>query len=124
VSLEPIKEKILELCRKAPRFKVAFSYPGAHRTSNALERFMNYQDRILYAMQYFHGTKDSAVLYLRSMALIWNFNPYGAKTQSHFPGRVSPFEDINGFHYHENWLQNMLVAASMKGWRTHRHEIR
>lgn len=118
VSLEPVKEKILELCRKAPRFKVAFSYPGAHRTSNALDRLMNYQDRILYAMQYFHGTKDSAILYLRSMALIWNFHPYGTKTQSQFPDRVSPFEDINGFHYHENWLQNMLVAASMGGWRT------
>jgi hypothetical protein len=31
-----------------------------------LDRLMNYQDRILYAMQYLHGNKESARLYVRA----------------------------------------------------------
>jgi hypothetical protein len=29
------------------------------------------------------------------------------------PGRISPFDDINGFVYHQNWLHNLLIASSM-----------
>jgi hypothetical protein len=115
VDAEPVREKIAELCRKAPRFKTAFSTPGAYRTGNMTDRMMNYQDRILYAMQYFHGSHKSSLLYLRSMALIWNFHPYGTKTVSKEPDRVSPFKDLNGFQYHDNRLENMLIAASMGG---------
>ena len=61
-----------------PAYK-AFSYPQAYRTSNALDRLMNYQDRILYSIQYFHGHATSALLYLRSMAMIWNFHPYSTR---------------------------------------------
>ena len=77
---------------------------------------MNYQDRILYAMQYFHGDWDSAQLYVRAMALLWNFHPYCAKLRE-AEGRHSPFKDANGFLYHENWLHNLLIAASMGGRR-------
>lgn len=115
VDAEPVREKIAELCEKAPRFKATFSTPGAYRTSNMIDRLMNYQDRVLYAMQYFHGSHKSAVLYLRSMALLWNFHPYGTKTVSKDPDRVSPFKDLNGFQYHNNWLENMLIACSMGG---------
>lgn len=113
----PLRDKVLELCGRASNFKIAFSDPGVPRTSNMIDRLMNHQDRVLYAMQYFHGANESAVLCLRSMALIWNFHPYGTRTRSKDPGRASPFEDVNGFCYHENWLQNMLVAASMRGYR-------
>ena len=70
-----VKEKVLELCAHAADFKKAFDHPGAYRTSNALDRLMNYQDRLLYTMQYFHGTPESACLYVRAMALVWNFHP-------------------------------------------------
>ena len=113
----PVLEKILSLCQKAPQFKLAFDLPDAYRTSNQIDRLMNYQDRILYSMQYFHGNKNSARLYLRSMALIWNFHPYCSRTQSKDPTRASPFEDLNGFHYHPNWLHNLLIASSLGGHR-------
>jgi hypothetical protein len=48
---------------------------------------------------------------------LWNFHPYGNRTISKNPFRSSPFEDLNGFCYHKNWLENMLVASSMGGWR-------
>jgi hypothetical protein len=112
LEIVPVKEKVLSLCHKASSFRKMFGFPDAYRTSNALDRLMNYQDRLLYAMQYFHGTKESARLYARSMALVWNFHPYGTRTQSMYPNRTSPFEYLNGFRYHDNWLQNMMIAAS------------
>jgi len=57
LQVKVVKDKVLEFCQKASKFKSAFRHPDAHRTSNALDRLMNYQDRLLYAMQYFHGTK-------------------------------------------------------------------
>ncbi len=81
-------------------------------------RLMNYQDRLLYTMQYFHGDKASARLYLRSMALVWNFQTIGAKTRSEDSARISPFTDLNDFSYHDNWLHNLLIASSMNGRKT------
>ena len=111
-------QKIRKLCRRAAQFKVAYQFPMAHRTSNLVDRLMNHQDRLLYTMQYFHGNKESARLYLRSMALIWNFHPYGARTRSKYSTRISPFSDLNGFSYHDNWLHNLLIASSMNGRKT------
>ena len=109
-----VKEKVLDLCRHAADFKHAYAHPGAYRTSNALDRLMDYQDRLLYTMQYFHGTLESASLYVRAMALVWNFHPYGQKTQAKYGFPASPFQQLNGFSYHRNWLENMMIAASLK----------
>jgi hypothetical protein len=117
IRLASAKEKLLDLCHRAADFKKAYAHPGAYRTSNALERLMNYQDRLLYAMQYFHGHPASASLYVRAMALVWNFHPYDQRTQKKYGARAAPFERINGFRYHDNWLENMMIAASMKGRR-------
>jgi hypothetical protein len=113
----PLKEKLLALCDKAPLFKIAFDFPSAYRTSNMVDRLINYQDRLLYARQYFHGTKLSANLYLRSMALLWNFHPYSSRTRANDSNRYSPFQDLNRFRYHDNWLHNFLIAASIGGRR-------
>lgn len=115
---DSVKQKVLELCSNAADFKQAYAYPGAYRTSNALDRLMNYQDRLLYPMQYFHGTKDSASLAVRAMAMVWNFHPYDIRTQHKYGLQTSPFERLNGFRYHDNWLQNMMVAASIGGRKT------
>ncbi len=117
IDNDSVRGKVLGLCDKAPEFKKTFSHPQAYRTSNALDRLMNYQDRILYSIQYFHGYRTSALLYLRSMALVWNFHPYSTRGRHDGLG-ASPFEELNGFQYHSNWLQNMLVAASLGGWKT------
>jgi hypothetical protein len=121
--LASAKEKVLDLCDHAADFKKAYAHPGAYRTSNALERLMNYQDRVLYAMQYFHGHIASASLYARAMALVWNFHPYDQRTQKKYGPRASPFERVNGFRYHDNWLENLMVAASLRG-RKPSHKIR
>lgn len=112
---DAVRQKLLRVKAKAPQFKVTFSLPGAARTSNQVDRLMNYQDRILYAMQYFHGTLNAAKQGVRAMALLWNFHPYCHKVQSMEPHSMSPFEDLNGFRYHDNWLRNCLIASSLNG---------
>ncbi|NJK52005.1 MAG: hypothetical protein HC936_02815 [Leptolyngbyaceae cyanobacterium SU_3_3] len=65
--------------------------------------------------QYFQGTFHSAGQSLRAMALLWNFHPYGQKIQAMLPHSMSPFEDLNGFRYHDHWLRNLLIASSLNG---------
>jgi hypothetical protein len=39
---------------------------------------------------------------------------------------MSPFEDLNGFRYHDNWLRNLLIASSLNGRGTgkpHKHKL-
>jgi len=109
------RQKLLNLSHKAAQLTVTFDLPHAYRTSNQVDRLMNYQDRILYAMQYFHGTLEAAKQGLRAMALLWNFHPYCRKIQALEPHSMSPFEDLNGFRYHDNWLRNFLIASSLNG---------
>lgn len=85
------RQKLLTLPTKAAQFNVIFDQPQAYRTSNQVDRLMNYQDRILYAMQYFHGTLESAKQGLRAMALLWNFHPYTRKVHAMEPHSMSPF---------------------------------
>jgi hypothetical protein len=109
------REKLLKLKAKAPQLSITFALPDAARTSNGVDRLINYQDRLLYAMQYFHGTLAVAKQALRAMAMLWNFHPYCRKIQALEPHSRSPFEDLNGFRYHDHWLRNLLIAASLNG---------
>jgi hypothetical protein len=111
-----ISDKIKKLRDNLPQFARAYDFPGAHRTSNMVDRLMQRMDRHLFSTQYFHGTLKSANLSIRAWALIQNFapfNPWTVKQKCH----VSSFERVNGFQYHENWLQNLLIAASLGGYR-------
>ncbi len=110
-------EMVLKMCRHRADFIPAYDCPQAHRTSNAVDRLINYQDRVLYAMRYCHATTASARLAVRAMALQWNFHPYGARLRRDQPARVSPLYDLNGFQYHPNWLHNLLIASSLGGLR-------
>ncbi len=117
VKLETVKEQIVRLCNKRDQYKEAYRYPGAPRTSNGVDRLMDFQDRQLYAMRYLQGKEESAQLAVRSMALLWNFHHYdGGKGPS-------PFEKLNGFCYHEDWLQNFNIAGSLQR-QSPSHKIR
>ena len=111
-----ISGKIKKLRDNLPQFSQAYDFPGAHRTSNMVDRLMQRMDRHLFSTQYFHGTMKSANLSIRAWALIQNFaplNPWTVKQKGH----VSSFQRVNGFQYHENWLQNLLISASLGGIR-------
>jgi hypothetical protein len=112
-----VLEMVLKVCGHRADYLLAYAHPGAARTTNAVDRLMNQQDRLLYAMRYLHGKGEKARLAVRAMALQWNFHPYSARVRRENPGRQSPFADLNGFQYHGNWLHNLLIAASMGGQR-------
>jgi hypothetical protein len=111
----PVKEKLLSLCHKRDTFVKAYEHPTAHRTSNMVDRLMKFMDRWLFASQYFHGTTDAARLQTRGWALLQNFCPSTPLTIKKHHGKISPAERLNGFRYHDNWLQNLLISASMGG---------
>jgi hypothetical protein len=112
-----LAQTIQKMTRLRTAFTPAYECPQAARTTNAVDRVHNQLDRTLYAMQYCHGHQQSARLAVRAWALQWNFHPYGPRLRHYQPSRSSPFADLNGFHYHTNWLQNLLLASSMGGFR-------
>jgi len=107
-------ESVLKLCGKSDLFALAFEHPDAYRTSNMLDRHMEPMDRCLYSARYFHGHLMSGEHQVRAWALFHNFQPYcpRAKIREKYQ---SPFHKLNGFVYHDNWLQNLLVASSLGG---------
>jgi hypothetical protein len=109
----PALEAVHKLCAKAPRFALAFNYPGAHRTSNMIDRHMEPLARCLDQARHFHGHVLSAEFQVRGWALLHNFQPYcpRAKIRQHY---ASPVHHLNGFVYHDNWLQNLLISTSVQ----------
>ena len=114
VMLHPIKK----LRDNLPDFAKAYDFPGAHRTSNMIDRLMKSMDRHLFTICYFHGSITSAELNIRGWALIYNFAPSNPLTVKKHNGLKSPAERINKFCYHENWLKNLLISASLGGFRS------
>lgn len=109
-------EVILKLCDRAPDFVIAYDYPSAYRTSNMIDRHMEPMDHYLDSHKYFHGHLMSGERGCRSWALFHNFQPYcpRAKIAQTYS---SPTHKLNGFVYHDNWLHNLLISASMRGYR-------
>jgi len=114
VFLKPI-EKLRE---KIDKYKVAYDFPKALRTSNMIDRLMQRMDRHLFSTQYFHGSMLSAELSIRGWALIQNFAPYNPQTVKKLNGIQCPAERLNQFRYHDNWLHNLLISASLGGYRS------
>ncbi|GAK52959.1 hypothetical protein U14_04218 [Candidatus Moduliflexus flocculans] len=110
----PLKGKLLKLCGKSPAFASAYDHPTSLRTSNMIDRLMQGMEKYLFAKSYFHGTLISAERGIRAYCLLTNFRPPAYNPIAHMTCRdkLSPFEQLNGFSYHENWLHNLLIATS------------
>lgn len=114
VLLDPINK----LHSNVESFAVAYDFPGAHRTSNMLDRLMQRMDRHLFTTKYFHGSLiSSAELSIRGWALIQNFAPWNPRTVKKNQGWASPTERLNKRRYHDCWLENLLISASLRGVR-------
>jgi hypothetical protein len=117
VAKEVVREKVLALCDKRAAFVRAYNRPGCRRTSNPVDRLLRRLDYHLYCTQRLHGTTEAAERGLRGWALIHNFAPSCPETVRESPGLRSPAERLNGRRYHAEWLQNLLVSASLGGFR-------
>lgn len=114
VIISPIKK----LKNNLSAYAVSYDYPGAHRTSNMLDRLMQRMDRHLFKTQYFQGHLNSAILNMRAWALIHNFAPSNPQTIKKYGGKFrSPAERLNQKIYHEDWLHNLLISSSISGYK-------
>lgn len=113
-----ITNPIKKLKNNLSAYAVSYDHPGAHRTSNMLDRLMQRMDRHLFKTQYFQGHLNSATLGMRAWALIHNFTPSNPRTVKKYGGKFrSPAERLNQKTYHEDWLQNLLIASSISGYK-------
>jgi hypothetical protein len=117
VDKEVVRERVLALCDKRAAFVKAYAHPGCRRTSNPVDRLLRRLDYHLYCTQHLHGTTGAAERGLRGWALIHNFAPSCPETVRESPGLRSPAERLNGKRYHDEWLQNLLISASLGGYR-------
>ena len=118
VEKEVVRDKVLALCGKRGAFVRAYDHPGCHRTSNLVDRLLRRLDYHLYCTQHLHGSASAAERGLRGWALIHNFAPSCPETVRGSAGLRSPAERLNGRLYHPEWLQNLLVSASLGGYRS------
>ena len=79
--------------------------PGGHRTSNVLDRVMRSMDRYYEDGQHLHGSGGACERHCRAWALLHDFRPW------------HPAERPKRHRYHDDWLQNLLVSASLGGFR-------
>jgi hypothetical protein len=112
-----VLEKVVALCEKRPRWSVAYLHPGGHRTSNMLDRQMRGMNRYFDQGQHLHGSYAACRLHCRAWALLWNFTPWHPATARKNRGWQCPAERFNRHRYHDCWLQNLLVSASLGGYR-------
>jgi hypothetical protein len=112
-----VKETGWSLCDKWGAFVRAYAHPGCHRTSNPVDRLLRRRDYRRFCTQHRHGSTDIAERGMRGGALIPNFAPSCPWTVRETPERRSPAERLNGKGYHTEWLQNLLVSASLGGHR-------
>ena len=117
VDKEVVREKVLALCGKRAAFLVAYAHPGCRRTSNPVDRLLRRLDHHLFCGQHLHGSTGAAELGLRGWALIHNFAPSCPWTARTSAELRSPAERLNGRRYHSEWLQNLLISASLGGYR-------
>lgn len=112
-----VREMVAKLCQRESEYAVAYAHPGCHRTSNLVDRLMNRLTRLLYSGRGLHGHQHSSASRLRGWALLHNFRPFAPRS-----GRPreyqSPAHRLNGKQYHEHWLHNLQVSASLAGLRS------
>ena len=112
-----VQEKVLDLCNKRDMWKIAYDYPDGHRTSNMLDRVMRAMNRYFFDGQHLHGSHSASKLHCRGWVLLYNFAPRNPATTKNNGGWISPAERLNRHRYHDNWLQNLMVSASLGGYR-------
>jgi hypothetical protein len=112
-----VLKKVLDLCGKRARWSVAYLHPEGHRTSNMLDRQMRGMNRYFDRGQHLHGSRDACRRHCRAWALLWNFTPWHPATTRANEGWRCPAERFNRHRYHDCWLQNLLISASLGGYR-------
>jgi hypothetical protein len=112
-----LREQVEKLCSRSSEYALAYSHPGGHRTSNMLDRVMRAMNRYFDDGQHLHGGAEACARHCRAWAPLYNFRPWNPATARANDGWRSPAERLNVHRYHDDWLQNLLISASLGGFR-------
>ena len=112
-----VLEETLKLCQRSKEYQEALDHPNCHRTSNMLDRVMREMNRYFFDGQHLHGSQKAAELHCRAWALLFNFAPWSPAAAKANDGSECPAERLNHHRYHDNWLHNLLLSASLAGFR-------
>jgi hypothetical protein len=113
---QTVSEALAKLWNHESDYVVSYSHPGCHRTSNLVDRLMNRFTRLLYAGRGLHGHQTSSELRLRGLALLQNFRPFAPRSGQPCVYQ-SPAHRLNQKRYHDHWLHNLQISASLGGFR-------
>lgn len=117
VSAAWVLEQVRKLCGRTREYSRAYAHPGGHRTSNMLDRVMRAMNRYFDGGQHLHGSAAACRRHVRAWALLHNFRPWHPAVARANGGHESPAVRLNQHRYHDNWLHNLLVSASLAGYR-------
>ena len=112
-----VREQVRKLCGRGREYGAAYRQPGSHRTSNMLDRVMRGMNRYFEDGQHLHGSKEACDRHSRAWAMLYNFRPWGPEAARENGSWRSPAERLTQQRYHDNWLENLLVSASLGGYR-------
>jgi hypothetical protein len=114
---QAVQEAVEKLCNKAKDYAASYDHPGCQRTSNMVDRLMNRLTRAMYAGRGLHGNQSSSERRIRGWTLLNNFREFaprsGVKREYD-----SPAHRLNRKKYHDHWLHNLQINASLMGYRT------
>ena len=109
--------QVRKLCGRAREYGRAYAHPGGHRTSNMLDRVMRAMNRYFDGGQHLHGSAAACARHCRAWGLLHNFRPWHKAVARANSGHESPAVRLNEHRYQDNWLHNLLVSASLAGYR-------
>jgi hypothetical protein len=117
VKAARVLQQVQKLCGRPREYGEAYPHPGGHRTSSALDRVMRAMSRYNESGQHLHGSEAACALHVRAWALLYNYRPWRPASARANGGWRCPAERLNRHRYHQGWLHNLLVSASLGGYR-------
>jgi len=119
----PMKDNILKLCKKKNKWLTHFDFATAHKTSNMIDRKMRAMNRHADNSQMFHANVSSTSKNFRAFALLHNFSPSCISAWDETCTLVSPAARLNEVVYDDDWLNNLMIAASVAAFRNQRNPL-
>lgn len=110
-------KRIESLHSKSSLYQMYYDQPESYRTSNMIDRVMNTADRSLFSRKYLRGTFETASQSVRAWAILFNYYPYCPRKTGSKNTLICAASELNGFTYSSNWLENLIIASTMNGYR-------
>ncbi|WP_211224985.1 hypothetical protein, partial [Spirosoma spitsbergense] len=75
--------------------------------------------RHVYACGHFHASLSTTTAHVRGFALLYNFTPSSPSVRKKEPSLYCPASRASGQVFSKNWLENLLLCASVGNLNHH-----